>query len=251
MKKLKAILDSAEGLDEAIKPFYLEADGKFVLQIEGVQNHPDTLALKNAKDREAEGRRTIKAELDELKARFQGLPEDFTVEEFNRLKDEGKGSVDDRLKEQRERLTTQFNTEKATLTADRDKYKNIAEKRVVEQSLTDALVAAGVGKQFIKAAKALLKDEIKVAYEGDEILATIKSLPLSSAIKEWAESEEGKEFVVAPNNGGGGNTGVKGKPSSQNNPFKKETLNLTEQGRLKREDPDLAKQLASEAGVTL
>lgn len=249
--KLKAILDSVEGLDAALKTFYAEVDGKFILQLEGVQEHPDTLALKNAKDREAEAKRTIKAELDALKVKYKGLPEDFTVEEFNRLKDEGKGSVDDRLKEQKERLTTQFEAEKKTLTTERDKYKTVAEKRATEQALTDAIVQAGVAKQFVPAVKALFKDQIVVAYEGDEIVTTIKSLPISDAIKTWSQTEDGKHYIAAPGNGGGGNTQSKGKASSTNNPFKKETRNLTEQARLKREEPDLAKSLAAEAGVTI
>lgn len=43
---------------------------------------------------------------------------------------------------------------------------------------------------------------------------------------------------------GGGKTAV-------NNPFAKETFNLTEQGRLLRENPAQAKQLAAAAGVTI
>lgn len=36
-----------------------------------------------------------------------------------------------------------------------------------------------------------------------------------------------------------------------NNPWKEETMNITEQGRIMKENPDLAKRLASEAGKTL
>ena len=42
-----------------------------------------------------------------------------------------------------------------------------------------------------------------------------------------------------------------GKGGAYNNPFAKETFNLTEQGRLYKTNPDQAKAYASEAGVTL
>lgn len=43
-----------------------------------------------------------------------------------------------------------------------------------------------------------------------------------------------------PPGGGGGGQGGSG---GQKNPWKKETYNLTEQGKILKEDPDLAKQL--------
>lgn len=49
-----------------------------------------------------------------------------------------------------------------------------------------------------------------------------------------------KESGRTPNSGGGGGSG-------QINPWKKETFNLTEQGRLIRENPELARQLMAQA----
>lgn len=50
--------------------------------------------------------------------------------------------------------------------------------------------------------------------------------------------------------GGGVKPGDKSGPSRKN-PWKAETRNLTEQGKIVRENPTLAKKLAAEAGVTL
>lgn len=55
-----------------------------------------------------------------------------------------------------------------------------------------------------------------------------------------AVEEKFKESGRTPNPGGGGGSG-------QINPWKKETFNLTEQGRLLRENPELAKQLMAQA----
>lgn len=54
--------------------------------------------------------------------------------------------------------------------------------------------------------------------------------------------KEAKKPPYAPHDGGTGGTA---------NPFAKETYNLTEQGRLLKENPAQAKELASAAGVTL
>lgn len=51
--------------------------------------------------------------------------------------------------------------------------------------------------------------------------------------------------------GGGYNPSAGGSGAPGTNPWKKETYNLTEQGRILRSDPVQAKQLASAAGITL
>jgi hypothetical protein len=55
-----------------------------------------------------------------------------------------------------------------------------------------------------------------------------------------AVEEKFRESGRAPNSGGGGGSG-------QTNPWKKETFNLTEQGRLLRDNPELARQLMAQA----
>lgn len=77
--------------------------------------------------------------------------------------------------------------------------------------------------------------------------ATIKDL-----INEFKNSERYGRLFKAENKGGSGAEGAKGGPSMSNNPFKKgPTFNVTEQSRLYRTNPALAKQLALEAGVKL
>lgn len=57
---------------------------------------------------------------------------------------------------------------------------------------------------------------------------------------EKAVEAKFKDSGRSPNPGGGGGTG-------QINPWKKDTFNLTEQGRLLRENPELAKQMMAQA----
>lgn len=49
---LKSVLTSLEGLSEELKKEYTEKDGKFYLNLEGLDDHPSVGALKRAKDHE-------------------------------------------------------------------------------------------------------------------------------------------------------------------------------------------------------
>lgn len=62
-------------------------------------------------------------------------------------------------------------------------------------------------------------------------------------------NDSGKKAHWWPRPGGGGATGNDGKPGAKNNPWKQDTFNLTEQGRITRDNPDLAKKLKAEAGI--
>lgn len=101
-----------------------------------------------------------------------------------------------------------------TVTKDRDTFKTTAEtetaavkKLFVEQGLTDALMGNNVGKQFLSAAKALLGSRVEIKADGDTRSAVVDGKPLGEFVKTWAASDEGKVFVTAPANGGGGAPG--------------------------------------------
>jgi len=66
---------------------------------------------------------------------------------------------------------------------------------------------------------------------------------------EWVDGPLRENYpMLFPKPTGSGATGNNGGAKTTPNPFKKETLNLTEQARLKSEDPQLAARLQSEAG---
>jgi hypothetical protein len=77
----------------------------------------------------------------------------------------------------------------------------------------------------------------------DEETTTNNLTALESIWQQYLEKAVEAKFKDSgrsPNQGGGGGTG-------QINPWKKETFNLTEQGRLLRDNPELAKQLQAQA----
>ena len=83
-------------------------------------------------------------------------------------------------------------------------------KLLLDNGLTDALVNAGVKKELLPAVKALLSGQAKVVIDGDARKAVIGDKGLSEFITEWSASDEGKHFIQAPANGGGGADGSKG-----------------------------------------
>lgn len=79
------------------------------------------------------------------------------------------------------------------------------QKLLIDNGLGDALVKANVSNPtHLKAAKAMLRGDVKIVVDGENRKAMIGEKELPAYITEWAGSEEGKQFVAAPNNAGGG-----------------------------------------------
>lgn len=130
--------------------------------------------------------------------------------------------------------------------------QDFTQKLLIQDGLKSALIANGVkDEDFIDTLTAKFASTAAVVVEGDARVAKIGDKSVADAIKEWAASDTGKKFVAAPLNHGGGALGGKGGSEGTNNPFAKETTNLTEQARLFRENPEQAKQLAQAAGVNI
>lgn len=91
-----------------------------------------------------------------------------------------------------------------------------------------------------------MEDGQPIARDADGNILTGEKGPIT--MKEWVDRVLRAEHAyIFPTASGVGAKG--GKPGAQiaNNPFKKETLNLTEQARLQRENPQLAARLQAEA----
>jgi len=118
------------------------------------------------------------------------------------------------LKEKYVSEKTTLERETAKLTRELEKARKIAEQEsqavsqlLVDKGLAESLVRVGVKPEFMPAVSAMLKSQVKVVAEGDKRLAVLGDKPLEEAVKEWAASDSGKVFVVAPANAGGGANG--------------------------------------------
>ncbi|MDD5724456.1 MAG: hypothetical protein PHY29_12090 [Syntrophales bacterium] len=170
-------------------------------------NDPDTkAALKAAIDEAVAGLQTKNTE---LLAKLKKAQKDATIDPADHA------ALQAELDDVQTKLATALKDAK-TAKAEAETAKKALEgeavfvsKLLVDNGLNDALLKAGVKPEMTKAVKALLSGQVTLKTEGENRIALMGDKPLSDAVIEWAKSDEGKHFVAAPANQGGGATGGK------------------------------------------
>jgi len=77
-----------------------------------------------------------------------------------------------------------------------------------DRDLMDELSKINVTNPInLKAAKAILAAQVQVVTDGDKRVTKFGDKLLSDGLKEWAATDEGKHFITATQNNGGGATG--------------------------------------------
>jgi len=182
---LKTVLESLEGLDEAAQSFYVETDGKYVLDVEGVDDHPEVANLRNAYTRTKEDREKAKSEAATLKAKIAELE---------------KGAPDTAATQAKiTALEEQLAAKEAEAGEWRGKYTGVTR----DQSLANALQGVGITEPaFVKAATAMLSGDVKLGEDGTAYVDTAMGPKvLGDYVKSWAAGD-GKAFVSKPQGGG-------------------------------------------------
>lgn len=195
---LKTSYETKTDIPEALAEYYTEKNGAFILQVEGIENiNSVDKTLKEIRKAARDAEQKVKSYED----KYSLLPDDFDITEYNRLKDTNQsGDIDAKLKEQRDRITSQYEKEKKTLLEQIAEKDNLVHTHVKSATLNRAMAEAGIAKPFIPAVEALMQSRIKI--EGTDVYLDEK--PVSQALKEWVQSEEGKYYVAAADNAGGG-----------------------------------------------
>ncbi len=163
-------------------------------------------------------------EVEELKAALEALSAKNRelLGEVKAAKAKAKGaeidpSEHENLKTQLEELRIQLDkqTKDSTKTIEA-LNKSLNEKDsslqnyLIDNGLAEAMIKVGVRPEMMSAVKAMLKTQTKITSADGNYQALIGDKPLADAIAEWASSDEGKHFVAAPANTGGGATGGNG-----------------------------------------
>ena len=182
---LKVVCDTLDGVDDAVKSLYIEKDGKFVLDVEGVDDHPEVANLKTAYTRTKEDREKAKTEAASLKAKIAELEKGAPDTAATQAKI---AQYEERIAE----LT-------ATATDWQTKYTGITR----DQALTQSLQSAGItNPTFLKAATTMLATQVKLGDDGTAYVETgMGPKVLADFVKGWAASD-GKDFVTPPQGGG-------------------------------------------------
>ncbi|XWN29749.1 MAG: hypothetical protein ROR55_19925 [Devosia sp.] len=271
---LKAIVNSLDNVEESLRDFYEETqeDGNtvYVLDIdaESIRSHPHVLALKRAHNAEKERRAQARQEITDLTERLNAFPEEFDPDEYARLQqlDEEVKDGGDKSKAERESITRMYEEKVERIRADgerklKERDEAIAELRetnhnlVKDRALDDLLAEVSVAPEHRRIVRSHIGMQVSVIENEDgEPVPVIKTdlsdeYPLADYVREWADSDEGRRYIQKPA-GSLSNGGRNGQGKTTNNPWAKETYNRTEQYRIIGQDPEEAKRLKREAGVS-
>lgn len=268
---LKTIVDSLDDVPEAFRGEYKEQGDKFVLDIEGIDAHPTVINLKTAFERVKGDKKKLTTDLEGANAKLAELPDDFDAEEWVRLKaeagdpndPENKAKKDEHLQSQKKvfeqriaNLETKHANELKAMATEIAERDEVISSVLVEDGLTKALVEAGVSKDFLKAARAMLKPSVKVIRDDDGARRAIVETDLGEEeigkyVSNWAQSDEGRVFIAKPT--GGDAAGGRGQQFADNpwDTSNGKKPNLTRQQQLISENPAKARQMAQAAGATV
>jgi len=205
---IPVVVEDREQLPEGREDLYVETDSGFVLDVEGVDSHPDVANLRTAYQREKEKRQEVARKRDELKARADLIPEDVEQETLTQVLDRLRQGEDPfqqqkdgpdpaKIKEQVEQQWRKEVEQRDAKLSERDQQ---IRQMVIDQHLSQALSKAKVtNPAYQKAAKKLLADQIQVAEGDDGLQATVETdmgpLTVEQYVQQWTAGDEGSAFV--------------------------------------------------------
>jgi hypothetical protein len=277
---LQATVETLDDVEEAHRDLYKEVsikgpDGKtkkvFQVDLAGADQLSEFAPLKNAHERQKTENASLKEKVAELEAR-EAMPDGITVEEITRLQAVDKAAKDgddpDKKKAHEAEVQSIKTMHEQALQRIKDKaVKDLAEataaheatkialrQRVVRDDLTKALLENGVDKKYLKGARALLEQSIKVKGDGGDMKAYVETdlgeTDIGEFVPQWAQSEEGKLYVskATGSDATGADNKGKGGGSLDANPWTKANWNSTVQAQVWKGDAAKADRLAKAAG---
>lgn len=254
---LKAIVESLDSVDEKYHDLYSERDGKFYLNpIEGMKSEADVLRLQSALTKERAEHKVTKGKLES----FGDLDPEEVLSQLDRiseLEEAAKGKLDEnqlnnlvetRLKSRMaplERRIEALTTENSQLLETNEQFVQREKSQTISQKISAAA-------QSLKVIPEALDDVLLYSsqFEIDESgnVVTKESLGSLAGLdpEAWFRNvQDKKPHWFGPTEGAGTRSPRGGRQVK--NPWSKATFNLTEQGRITMENPELADQLKRSA----
>lgn len=218
---LKLLLDSLDGLDEALKSLYVEKDGKFHLDVTGIE---DTSGLKSALQKERDAAKAERQRAKDLEDRFKDIDPDKVREMMSKLDKDGEaqliaaGKLDEvvakRTEKQRAELMKQLEAANAQTAAEKARAAKFSQ-RVLDNNIRAAAAKAGLHAGAVEDALFRARTMFNVDDEGnalqfDEsgkpVLGKDGKTPFTPA--EWLESmKDTAPHWFPAGSAGGGATG--------------------------------------------
>jgi hypothetical protein len=254
--------DDYDSIPAAVKHLYKEVDGKYVLIKAGeIKTAQDVTNVQEGLRKEREDHKETKRKL----AKFNNLDPDEVLEKLDRIEEleaAASGSMDEekinkivesriksktaplerelnQVKVERDELkgqVTDFQVKDVRRTIRDDVRKAATTAKVRDTALEDVLLISENLFERDEAGKVVTKDGVGVT---PGISAEVWLTEAKNTRPHWWPESQG----TGARGGDGGAGG--------SNPFTNENWNLTEQGRIQRENPDKAAQLAKAAGTSV
>jgi hypothetical protein len=233
---LKAVLESLTGVPESLRAEYKEQDGKFYLDIDGLDDHHGVGALVRAKGYEKENARKANEKVTQLTSDLESVRN-----ELEELRKNGipKGDVD-KLEQS---YKTKFAGEEKKLT---DKIASLTtklEKHLLDEQAMKLATELAAKPEYIE----LLMPHIRnrMTLEGDEHTLRVldkdgapSALNMDDLKKELQANKAFAAILTGSKATGGGAGGGQGGGAALRNNKKFNDLNEAERTEWHREDPE-------------
>lgn len=117
-----------------------------------------------------------------------------------------------------------------------EKETGVSRKLLTENGLTAALTKVNVKPELLPAVTALLQGKVEIKEVAGERKAFADGKPLGEFVEAWSQGDDGKHYIAAPLNGGGGSASkLPGQP--QGGDKKLTEMNGEERKALQASDP--------------
>lgn len=252
---LKLTVATLDEVPEALRSAYVEKDGKFFLDAEGID--PEGKQA-NALKREREARAAAEKAVGDLKKQMEGLDPAKAREALKIIQDLedknllGEGKIEELVAKRVERIAAEAKTEREKLNGENRTLTSKLEELLIDNAIRAAATKVGVRSTAVEDAVLLgktvwkLKDGVPVPMRGTEILYG-KEANKPMTVDEWiSERATDRAHWFEPHAGGAGG-GATGSTTRAEG-------NVVTLARDKAKDPAAyraAKEQAAKAGVEL
>ena len=262
---LKYKFKSREEIPAELQSLYVEREGSWLLDAEGVVEKARVDELRAKVDEFRTSNVTLTNENAELKKRFEGIDPEAVkalaadkarLEEEQRLKE---GKFQEVLEARLKNAKGDWDKERKALSEERDTLTSRLTAIQIDQGVITAATKRGLRPTALPDITARARVVFKLvngvprAFEADG--ATVrygKDGVTPMTLEEWVDAQTSDAPHLFESNAGGGAAGngggaAAGSGRSVKNPFRKESWNLTEQMKLQKSDPQLAARLKAAA----
>lgn len=257
-----AVVDSLEGVPEALHGLYVEQDGKFHLQVTGLPSQGDIDAVRRLLEKEKALHKTLQDRvkllgdhrIEDIPAMLDRIPE---LEASQGQIDEAKveAIVDSRVRtrvapieRERDQLKGQVAEKDKTI----EEYQGKERTRTIHDKVREDAVKAKVLPEAVEDALMLADRIFEVTEEGRVVTKDNVGVTPGIEPSVWlTDVQKTRPHWWGPSQGGGAGGQRGGGGDATSNPFTHENWNLTAQGELVRTDRQKAEQFAKAAGTTI